>query len=98
MSGHPVNRWSGSLPLICSTLALLMVMHGYGDFRRYGPPADEGGAEHVFFIAMALQLPMIAWLAFSMRREIKRALPLVATQLSFWSLALIAGFFCPGFH
>jgi len=98
MSDHPINRWSGTLPLMLSLLALVMVMHGYADFRRNGPPVDEGGAEHVFFIAMIAQIPLIAWFAFSMRRELRRAMPVFATQLSLWSLVLASGFWCPGFH
>jgi hypothetical protein len=98
MKDHPIDRWSGSLPLVCSVIALIMVMHGYGEFRRHGPPKDEGGAEHVFFLAMLLQLPLIACFGFSMRRELMRALPVLSTQIVLWVFALAAGMWCPGFH
>jgi len=98
MSDHPINRWSGSLPLFLSLTALGMAIHGYADFRRFGPPTDEGGAEHLFQIALALQIPMMAWFVYATRREARQARPVLAAQLSLWSVALLSGLTCPGFY
>ena len=98
MSDHPINRWSGTFPLFLSLAALGMVSHGYADFRRFGPPPDEGGAEHLFLIALAIQLPMMVWFAYATRREARRARPVLASQLGLFAVALLGGLTCPGFH
>ena len=98
MSDHPINRWSGTLPFFLSLTALGMAMHAYADFRRYGPPADEGGAEHLFLISLAVQIPMIAWFAYATRREAGRARPVFAAQLGFFAIAVLGGMICPGFR
>src|SRR5579859_5462858 len=98
MSDHPINRWSGTLPLLLSLIALLMVGHGYGDYRRFGPPADEGGAEHLFLLALAVQLPMMLWFAYTARREARRARPVLVGQVGLFAVALLGGITCPGFH
>jgi hypothetical protein len=98
MTDHPMNRLSGLLPMFFSAIALVMVLHGYAEFRRHGPPTDEGGAEHVFLLALALEVPVIAWFVFTMRRELKRALPVLGGQTAMWVVAFAAGCLCPGFR
>jgi hypothetical protein len=98
MTDHPINRWSGTLPLFLSLTALFMVSHGYADYHRFGPPADEGGAEHLFLIALAIQLPMMIWFVYATRREARRARPVFVGQLGLFAVALLGGLTCPGFH
>jgi hypothetical protein len=98
MSDHPINRLSGIAPMMMSLVALLSVAKAVINFKHYGPPLDEDGPWHVFILMMLLQLPIILYFIFRSRREFRRALPVLATQMSLWALSLGAAYYFPGLY
>jgi len=98
MSDDPVNRWSGVIPIMMSMTALMAVAKAHANFAHYGPPLDEDGPWHVFMLMISLQLPIIAYCILSSRHEFKRALPVLATQLSLWAVSFGAAYYVPGIH
>jgi hypothetical protein len=55
MPTQKINRVSGWIIMILSSIALLMVMSGY--FQA--PQADEGAAAHIFQLSIVALVPMI---------------------------------------
>jgi hypothetical protein len=99
MGEHPINRWSGVVPLLMSLVALLAVGKAIGNYRRYGPPLDEDTAWRVFALMMCLQPPIILYFIFRFRRELRRALPVLVAQVSLWAVCLGSIWYFPGiFH
>jgi hypothetical protein len=98
MSDHPVNRWSGFVPLMMSLVALLAVAKAVVNFRQHGPPLSEDGPWHVFMSMIFLQLPIILYFIFRSRREFRRALPILAMQLSLWAICLGDAYYFPGMY
>jgi len=99
MDEHPINRWSGVVPLLMSLIALLAVAKAVGNYRRYGPPLDEDAAWHVFALMMCLQPPIVLYFIFRSRRELRRALPVLGAQISIWAICVGAIWYFPGiFH
>jgi hypothetical protein len=98
MTDHPINRVSGFAPIIMSLVALLAVAKAFVNFTRHGPPLDEDGPWHVFMLSMFVQLPIILYFIFEYRRALRRALPVLATQLSQWGLSMGAACYLSGIY
>jgi hypothetical protein len=99
MNDHPSNRLiSASLPIFMSLVALLAVVKGVVNFRKYGPPLTEDGPWHVFMLMMFVQLPIIVYFIIKSRRELRRALPVLAAQLSLWGVSMGAAVSLPGLY
>ncbi len=83
-----LKRPSAFLPLVCSGLALALVL---GHVALYGVArqADEGAAAHLFQLVMVLQAPIIAYFAVRwVPREGKSAWSVLALQVGAAILAL----------
>jgi hypothetical protein len=96
MPEHPFNRLSGIVPIMMSVVALLMVAKSAVNFRHYGLPSHEDGPWHVFMLMMFVQLPMICYFAIRSRRDLPKALPVLAAQLGLWAVSLGAAYCLPG--
>jgi len=81
-----------------SVVALLAVAKAYVNYIQHGPPLDEDGPWHVFVIAMFAQLPIILYFIFECRRAFWRAVPVLAMQLSLWTVSMGAANYLPGIY
>jgi hypothetical protein len=82
----PIKRWNGAMPLVMTSVVLVMVIL---DLIRYGfhaPRHDEGTADHIAMLLMFGQIPIIISFVVSGRNEIKRIAPVLITQMALWLL------------
>ncbi|MGA2710440.1 MAG: hypothetical protein ACLQJ0_22160 [Steroidobacteraceae bacterium] len=98
MDDHPINRVSGSAPIMMSPVALMAMAKAFVNFNQHGPPLDEDGPWHVFMLSMFGQLPIILYLIFECRRTFRGALPILATLLSLWAVSMGAAYYFPGIY
>ncbi|MBE1159869.1 hypothetical protein [Dyella acidiphila] len=85
----PLQRWNGALPLLMTGAVLVMIAL---DLLRHGlhaPHHDEGSADHIAIFLMFGQLPVVASLLITGRKEIRRIAPVLAAQIIFWLLTYL---------
>jgi len=85
MQGQKINRISGRIIMILSSIALLTVISGY-----FQPPQpDEGAAAHIFQLSIVALVPMI--LLFLSTADWKRPLQSIR-QMAFPAATLVLAF------
>jgi len=86
MENPALERSLALAPIIMSVLVLATLIHGIIVFHDRPLPADEEWHAHIFQILMVLQLPLIlAYFAIHLP-SLRRSLPIVSVQVSFWLL------------
>jgi len=84
MTNQSITRVTGYTPVVMSLIALAVVWAGLAEIgfdpARY--PKDEGSAAHIWQLLMVLQLPIILLFIITNWRWFKRALPVLALQLT----------------
>jgi hypothetical protein len=89
-ASRPAERWNGVLPILMSLTVLAMIGFQLGKYGVHAPRHDENGADHVAMLLMYGQVPVVASFIFSSRRDLRRAVPVVAAQLLLWLLVFAA--------
>ena len=87
MNPRTVKRVTAIAPMVLSLAALAIVIEGHIEFGSH-PPADEGWQAHLFQLLMVLAVPIILVYVAISWRSLKQALPILATQVCLWLLAL----------
>ena len=87
MDSRTVKRITAIAPIVLSLAALALVIEGHFEFGSH-PPADEGWQAHLFQLLMVLAVPIILVYVAISWRSLKQALPILATQVCLWLLAL----------
>ena len=76
-----MRRWSAVLPLALSIAGLVLVF-GHVAVSGAGREADEGTAARVWWLLMALQVPLVAFFAVTwLPRAPRTALAVLALQI-----------------
>lgn len=76
-----MKRWSAVLPLALSIAGLVLIF-GHVAISGAGREADEGTAARVWWLLMALQIPLIAFFAISwLPRAPRSALMVLVLQI-----------------
>jgi hypothetical protein len=83
------NRFSAVAPIGLALAALLAVLNA-----RHA--SHEDGWWHVWMLMLLLQLPLIGYFLYDSRRELRRAMPVLAFQIALFCVGLFVGRLHPG--
>src|ERR1700687_5903685 len=87
---HSIRSWSAAAPITMSSIVLMLMATDALFGLNPLPIHDEGAIDHIAMILMFGQVPIILYFVFNGRREIKRILPVLATQLSLGAIIFAA--------
>jgi len=87
MTSAQVNRVTATLPLVCSGLALVVVVAAIATGVR--PQPDEGAIAHLWQLLMAAQLPLILLFLITADWRTRRPLLLLGLQVTAIALACL---------
>ena len=89
-SDSPIKQWDGAMPILMSTIVLLMIAAELISHGLHAPHHDEGASDHLAIILMFGQVPIMFWFVAMRRHAVSRILPTLAIQLALWAFTFVS--------